>query len=48
VADAPSPIRYDGEKPPALLAEDTVIGALKLNVGADKVKVTPIADVFAR
>jgi len=48
VADAPSPIRYDGDKPPALLAEDQVIGALRLNIGADKVTVTPIADVFAR
>ena len=48
VADAPSPMRYEGEKPPALLAEDRVIGALKLNIAADKVKVTPIAEVFAR
>ena len=48
VSDARSPIRYDGEKPPELLAEDQVIGALKLNIAADKVRITPIAEVFAR
>jgi zinc protease len=48
VSDAPSPIKYDGEKPQALLDEDKVIGAMKLNVAADKVVVTPIEDVFAR
>src|SRR6267142_1549972 len=48
VSDAPSPIGYDGEKPAELLAEDKVIGALKLNIAADKVRVTPIAEVFAR
>jgi zinc protease len=48
VSDAPSPIRYDGEKPAELLAEDKVVGALKLNIAADKVRVTPIAEVFAK
>ena len=48
VSDAASPIHYDGEKPAALLAEDQVIGALKLNIPADKITVTPIADVFAK
>ena len=48
VSDAPSPIRYDGEKPAELLAEDQVVGALKLHIAADKVRVTPIAEVFAR
>ena len=47
-SDAFSPIKYDGTKPAALLAEDQVIGALKLNIPADKITVTPIADVFAR
>jgi zinc protease len=47
-SDAPSPIRYDGEKPAALLAEDQVIGTLKLNIAADKITVTPVAEVFAR
>jgi zinc protease len=48
VTDAPSPIKYDGEKPPDLLAEDKVIGALKLNIAADKVRITPVGEVFAK
>ncbi|MEP6919136.1 MAG: insulinase family protein, partial [Acidobacteriota bacterium] len=48
VSDGFSAIQYDGEKPPELLAEDKAIGALKLNIPADKVKVTPIGDVFAK
>ena len=48
MSDAFSPIKYDGEKPKALLDEDQVIGALKLNIAPDKVKITPIGEVFAR
>jgi zinc protease len=48
VSDAVSPIKYDGEKPKALLDEDQVVGALKLNIASDRVKITPIADVFAK
>jgi zinc protease len=48
VSDAFSPIKYDGEKPAALLDEDKVVGALKLNLTADRIRVTPIAEVFAR
>ncbi len=48
VADAPSPIKYDGEKPADLLQEDRVIGALKLNIAEGDVRVTPIGEVFAR
>ena len=47
-SDAPSSIHYDGEKPAALLEEDRVIGALKLNIPAERIAVTPISDVFAR
>ena len=47
-SDAFSPIKYDGEKPTALLEEDRIVGALKLNVPADRIKVTPIDEVFAR
>jgi zinc protease len=47
-ADARSPIRYDGEKPAAVLAEDAIIGALKLGIAADRITVTPIEQVFAR
>jgi zinc protease len=48
VADAPSTIKYDGEKPASLLAEDRQIGALKLNLMPANVTITPIADVFAK
>ena len=48
VSDAFSPIKYDSEKPADLLAEDTRIGGLKLGINANKVKITPIAEVFAR
>ena len=36
VSDAFSPIRYDGEKPSDLLAEDKVIGARQLNTPPEK------------
>ncbi|HSD71974.1 MAG TPA: insulinase family protein [Thermoanaerobaculia bacterium] len=48
VADAFSPISYDAEKPADLLAEDKVIGARKLGIPAEKVKITPVEDVFAK
>jgi zinc protease len=48
VADAPSTIKYPGEKPAALLAEDAVIGAKKLAIRPEAIKVTPVAEVFAR
>lgn len=48
VADAFSPIRYDGEKPADLLAEDTVIGGLRLGIRPEDVTITPIDEVFAR
>jgi zinc protease len=48
VTDAFSPIKYDGEKPKALLDEDQVISALKLNIAPDRVKITPISEVFAK
>jgi len=48
LSDAFSPIKYDGDKPAELLAEDKVIGALKLSLSADKVRITPVEDVFAK
>jgi zinc protease len=48
VNDTFSALKYDGEKPATLLAEDKVIGALKLGIKADAVKITPVAEVFAR
>ena len=46
LADAFSPITYDGEKPADLLAEDKVIGARKLAVRAEAIRITPVDEVF--
>jgi zinc protease len=48
ISDTPSAIKYDGEKPKELLEEDRVIGAMKLGIAANAVRITPVADVFAR
>ena len=48
VSDAFSPVQYDAEKAKELLDEDKVIGALKLGISADRVKITPVEEVFAR
>ena len=47
LADMPSTIRYDAPKP-ELADEDKAIGALKLGLQKDKLKITPIAEVFAK
>jgi zinc protease len=47
-SDAFSPIKYDGEKDKALLDEDKIVGAMKLNIPAEKITITPIAQVFAK
>ena len=48
VADGVSTIKYDGEKPQSLLDEDKVIGARKLGITADRVRITKVDDVFAK
>ena len=48
VADDFSPIKYDADKPKELLDEDKIIGALKLNIKPENVKITPVGDVFAK
>jgi zinc protease len=48
VADEFSPIKYDADKPKELLDEDKVIGARKLNIKAENVKITPVDEVFAK
>jgi zinc protease len=48
VSDALSPIKYDGEKPKELLEEDKVIGARKLRIAAENVRITPVDQVFAK
>ena len=46
--DGFSAIRYDAAKPAELMAEDQVIGAMKLNIRRENVKITPIEEVFAK
>jgi zinc protease len=48
VADGPSPVSYDAPKPPELLQEDARIGATKLGIAPQAVKITPVDEVFAR
>jgi zinc protease len=47
LADTPSAVEYDGEKPQALLGEDRKIGAMKLSLKPGSVRVTPVEEVFA-
>ena len=48
VSDAFSAIAYDAVKPQSLLDEDRVIGAMKLGIKPDSVRITPAAQVFAK
>jgi zinc protease len=48
LAPDPSTIAYDAPKPPEVLAEDKVIGSRKLGLVPERVRITPVADVFAR
>jgi zinc protease len=48
VGDGFSAIKYDGEKPKELLEEDKLIGAKKLAIKPEAVKITPVDAVFAR
>jgi zinc protease len=45
--DAFSPISYDAAKPQAVLDEDKVIGAMKLGIRPEDVRITPAAQAFA-
>ncbi|HYG69846.1 MAG TPA: pitrilysin family protein [Anaeromyxobacteraceae bacterium] len=48
VADGVSTVKYESEKPKALLEEDARVGAMKLGVRRDAVKITPVEAVFAK
>jgi zinc protease len=48
VTDRFSPIKYDADKPAALLEEDKVIGARNLGLDAADVTITPVDAVFAK
>ena len=42
----PSTIGYDGEKPAELLAEDEVVGRYPLQLTPQRVRITPVSEVF--
>jgi zinc protease len=46
IADTVSTVTYDAPKPAAIVAEDKVIGALKLNIAPGSVVVTPVDSTF--
>jgi zinc protease len=46
LGDAPSPLRYDSEKPDALLQEDRAIASLPLSFEPDAVRVVPSSAAF--
>jgi zinc protease len=48
LGDAPSTIKYEAEKPKELLEEDAVIGAMKLGIRTDAVRIVPVEEVFRR
>ena len=47
-ADGISTVKYESEKPAALLEEDRKIGATKLGIRPEAIRVTPVAEVFAK
>lgn len=47
LSEAPAAIAYDGARPQELLEEDRVIGALRLNIDPDAIRITPVEDIFA-
>jgi zinc protease len=48
IADEFSPITYDAPKPKELTDEDKVIGARKLGIRPESLKITPVDEVFAK
>jgi zinc protease len=46
VSDAFSPLTYDAPKPPEVVEEDKAIGAMKLNIAPQNVRITPVEEVF--
>jgi zinc protease len=48
VTDEVSVMKYEGEKPKALLDEDRVIGSTKLGIKPEQVTIVPVDVVFAK
>jgi len=45
--EAPA-IKYEAAKPQELLDEDKTISAIRLNIAPEKVRITPVEEVFSR
>ncbi|MEX2080307.1 MAG: pitrilysin family protein [Dehalococcoidia bacterium] len=43
----PATIRYEAPKPDDILAEDVVVGALQLGLSAERIRITPVDEVFS-
>jgi zinc protease len=48
LTDAVSTIKYDSEKPKEVYAEDKIIGAMKLGIRPENLRITPVDEVFAK
>ena len=48
LSDEFSAIKYDGDKPKELLDEDKVIGARNLGIAPDRIRITPVSQVWAK
>ncbi|HXI03691.1 MAG TPA: pitrilysin family protein [Candidatus Saccharimonadales bacterium] len=48
VADTPSPIKYNSDKPKELYEEDKIVEKLPLKITAANAKVVPVEEVFAK
>jgi zinc protease len=48
LSDGFSPIQYEAPKPKAVMDEDQIIGAKKLNIKPENVRITPVDEVFAK
>jgi zinc protease len=48
VSDEFSQIKYESAKPQDIVDEDKIIGAYKLNIRPENVKIVPVDDVFAK
>jgi len=48
LADTNSTVVYDAAKPEEVLAEDRMVGAIRLGLLAEQVRITPVDEVFAK
>ena len=48
MTDVAPPIKYEAPKPPEVHEEDRVIGAMKLGIKPEAVRITPVDEVFAK